>query len=122
MDLILAWHMNDEAQIEALLKDGADPNYQNLIGDTLLHKASKKGAINVVKIALKYGADFNLQNKIGDTALHEASYANRMEVIDYLLTCGADDSIENKNGRTAREVASYYGYNLSVYDKHGTVE
>ena len=118
MDLILAWHFNDESQIESLLKEGTDPNYQNLIGDTLLHKASKKGNLDVVKILLKYKAHVNIQNNCGDTPLHEASYANRMEVVDYLLSSGANYTIQNKNGRTPKEIALYYGYNTTVYDKY----
>jgi ankyrin repeat protein len=70
----MAWHLKDESQIEELLKDGYDPNKQKLIGDTLLHRASKRRDPKVVQLLLKYGVDPNIQNKMGDTALHEASY------------------------------------------------
>lgn len=49
----------DENRIEALLKAGANPNYQNDNGDTLLHEAIRSYSKSLVALLIKYGVDVN---------------------------------------------------------------
>lgn len=54
---------------ELLLKQGADPNYQDSKKMTALHYMLKKGSpIEQVEMVLKHGAQGNIKNKEGKTA------------------------------------------------------
>src|SRR5215831_14378941 len=54
---------------EELLKQGADPNYQDLKGTSALHCMLKKGADKkYIRLILGYGARTDIENRAGATA------------------------------------------------------
>ncbi len=78
-------------------------DYQNDMGNTLLHIVAQNGNKRLVKLCMRRGADLNAQNLTGQTALHFAFGYGYTEVGDYLVKKGADDSIRNKDGLTCYE-------------------
>eukprot|EP00606_Chrysophyceae_sp_TOSAG23-5_P000215 GSChrysophyteH2.ASY1.ANO1.1443.1 assembled CDS len=78
-------------------------DYQNDMGNTLLHVVAQNGNKRLVKLCMRRGADLNGQNLTGQTALHFAFGYGYTEVGDYLVKKGADDSIRNKDGLTCYE-------------------
>jgi len=67
------------------MKKEADPNLQNVYGDTPLNKASYNGDVAVVTTLLEYGADPNGRSKTGYFALYYAAQENKSDVINVLL-------------------------------------
>lgn len=78
-------------------------DYQDELGNSLLHVAAQNGNKRLVKLCLRRGAQLNLQNLHGQTALHYAYGYGYDECGDYLVKRGADDSIRNKDGLTCYE-------------------
>ena len=87
-------------------------DYQDDMGNTLLHVVAQNGNRRLVKLCLRRGADLNLQNLSGQTALHFAFGYGYVEVGEYLVKKGADDSLRNKDGNTCYEGLS--GRELSL--------
>lgn len=82
-----------------------DINKQDDSGWSLLHFASWRGYINVVKMLLDQGANVNLTILDGSTALILASFNNRLEISKILLNKGATVDNRNKYGQTALNVS-----------------
>jgi len=78
-------------------------DYQDDLGNTLLHVVSQNGNRRLIKLCMRRGADLNLQNLTGQTALHFAFGYGYVEAGEYLVKKGADDSIRNKDGLTCYE-------------------
>ena len=88
----------DTDAIAAQLSAGADPNVQNVAGETALHWAALRGYTEVIIALLDAGADLNVQNVAGETALHWAALRGYTEAIIVLLSAGADPNTKANNG------------------------
>jgi ankyrin repeat protein len=103
--LIEAVSMRRSEKIKAALKNGADVNARNLIGQSAIHYAIStvygKGGLEIAKLLLENGADVNAKDQFGFTPLAEASKMNhKIKYAKLLLDYGADvnakyDSIHN---------------------------
>ncbi len=71
--------------LSALLEDPHELNKQNIIGDTPLHIACKKGNLNIVNLILQYKADLNVKNFKDYTPLHIAVENKHLSIIKVLL-------------------------------------
>jgi hypothetical protein len=103
------------AEVEALVNQpdwNVPVDYQNDMGNTLLHIVAQNGNKRLVKLSLRRGADLNMQNLTGQTALHFAFGYGYDEVGDYLVKKGADDSIKNADGLTCYEGLGGHELNL----------
>jgi hypothetical protein len=78
-------------------------DYQDDMGNSLMHFATQNGNKRMVKLCLRRGSALNLQNLLGQTPLHFAYGYGYAEVGDYLINKGADDTIKNKDGLTCYE-------------------
>ena len=87
-------------------------DYQNDMGNTLLHIVAQNGNKRLIKLCMRRGADLNQANLTGQTALHFAFGYGYTEAGEYLVKKGADDSIRNKDGLTCYEGLGGHELNL----------
>ncbi|KAJ8667125.1 hypothetical protein QAD02_008787 [Eretmocerus hayati] len=77
--------------IKLLLSGGADADLPfDESGKTVLHCASWKGFLKIVKILIEFNANVNAQTTNGFTALHYAIQNDHKEIVEILLKSGAD--------------------------------
>src|SRR5688572_29248936 len=96
---------NDLAQLQALVKGGADPNVADPRGGaTPLMYAAAVGSTAAMNILLDNGAKANATNATGATALMWA--ATDIAKVRLLLSRGADVNIASQRGRTALQSAA----------------
>ncbi|RNF25797.1 26S proteasome non-ATPase regulatory subunit 10 [Trypanosoma conorhini] len=102
------------ATVRLLLQWGASIDHQNRRGQSALHRATSRGASDVVEELVttsqkehsraEHRRWMNLQDYRGDTALFYASMENNEELGRYLLRHGLDREIRNKEGKEFWEV------------------
>ena len=93
----------------ALLSKGADPNYRDNDGYTMLHRAATHGHAHIASVLIAHKADINAQetaSTLGWTPLHTAASSGHLEVAKVLLTHGAD--IHSNVNSTPLHVAIKY--------------
>lgn len=89
--LINAVRANKEATVLALIKEGADVNYQAPCGETALTAAVSGGVVPFVKALISAGADVNVrETSSGQTPLMFAAMNGNHEMVRLLLNAGAD--------------------------------
>lgn len=98
-DLIAAAAQNDLAGVEKLLKDGADANARDALGNRPLLHAARLGATEMVRLLLEAGADPNFKG-MGYTPLGLAALNGHPGVADWLLQFGAFTTTRSDNGLT----------------------
>ncbi len=80
--LIDAVKNNNLAEVQKLIKNGADINEQDPYGGTALHFAADIGAVDIVETLIKNKADVNAKNQnYGMTPLMVASSADRAHIM-----------------------------------------
>jgi Ankyrin repeats (3 copies)/Ankyrin repeats (many copies) len=78
-------HRNDARVARLLVAHGADPNTRESIhGFTPLHRASKFGRIEIVRLLIEHGANVEVKNDGGSTPLDVASGEQREEIVKLL--------------------------------------
>ncbi|MEC8882750.1 MAG: ankyrin repeat domain-containing protein, partial [Pseudomonadota bacterium] len=108
-------------QLEEILKNGANPNYQNKDGTTPLMLAAEKCSIELVDDLLDAKADPLIQDKKGNTALHHAARVGAARAGTYTMTENHAEIVEsltnrdfkivelkNNQGQTALHLAAEY--------------
>lgn len=96
---------NDAGQLVFLIDQGADPNMQNGIGETLLYVATgNRGGPAVTRVLLLAGASTAIKNNSGRTPLHNAASWCTVESVQMLLDAGADPYLVDNDGRTPLDV------------------
>lgn len=88
-----------------LLKAGANIEFADSDGQTVLMAAASAGENELVKILLAAGANVNAIDKGEETALMAAVLNYRNDVIQTLLAAGADINVENCFAQTALDRA-----------------
>ncbi len=96
---------NSYQEVKDELQQGADVNYQDQDGVTVLIYAARTGNTAIAKLLLEKGATLNLQKKDGWTALMMAVLTNHPEVVQLLLEAGADRDITSEKNKTALDYA-----------------
>jgi ankyrin repeat protein len=88
--LQIAARGNQTAIMEMLLRNGADPNLSGgEYGNTPLHDAAERGAIEAARLLLENGADVNSRTKRGHPPIHLATSKGKDEMVALLLEHGA---------------------------------
>lgn len=75
---------------------------------TPLHRAAKKGAIDITKALIDAGSDVNAIASDGMAPLHYAAYSENPEMITLLLDANADATLKDTDGRSPRDIAELY--------------
>jgi ankyrin repeat protein len=99
--LIYAIRLGDLDAVKILLSHGADPNSQNIYGDTPLHSVFwNKSSESITEELLCYGADLRRKNDIGHTPLHSAAMNGLVGVARILVLNGASVDCQSFSGAT----------------------
>ena len=119
----------DEAEVEDLLRRGANPNACDAVGISVLNEAVEQGHSAIVERLIRAGADVNHRTPDGWTPLHHAVDAEAdaflqvgkprdLAVIRLLLQAGADPHAKwERAGRpseTPLDMARQYGWREAV--------
>ena len=91
--------------VYSLLQGGADINFTDKHGQTILHEIARAWHSDVGKFLLSHGADINKGDKFGRTPLHLAASVGYTEMITFLVENGA-----NINSRTSNEMQTPIHY------------
>jgi ankyrin repeat protein len=90
---------------EFLFVELTDPNQKGMTGDTMLHAAVVRGALDDVEVLLGSGALVDAIGDLGNTPLHHAASRGNVDIIRKLLQCGAEVNIKNEFGQTPLDLA-----------------
>jgi ankyrin repeat protein len=108
MNMCIAAHAGDLAEIEALLAD--DPGLldarDDVSGWTALMTSCWMGHVAVVRFLLDRNASVNERGNGGFTALYLASLHGQLPVVRMLLERGADPTIAHDSGNTPLIIAT----------------
>jgi len=101
-DLLWAAHNSDAAQVDRLLKAGANPNAKNQFGATPLSEAAFSGNLAIIEKLLRAGADPDSPGADGQTALMLVARTDNTAAAELLLEHGAHvDAREKQKDQTA---------------------
>ncbi|MGI5172599.1 ankyrin repeat domain-containing protein [Treponema sp. OMZ 840] len=90
---------DNDSLIKIFIKNGADLNLRDYLGNTPLHACVRWEAQKAALMLLK-SADVNAKNLSGKTALHEAAHGGRIKTAKLLLNHKADINSSDITGRT----------------------
>ena len=91
---------NYKKLISEMMKQKFPIDLKDSAGKTILHYASEKGLLNVVKRAVARKANINMQTPEGWSPLHLASVNSHFPVIEFLVSKKANVNIKDKEGVT----------------------
>ena len=107
--LLDAAEAGDTAEVQSLLREGANPNAKGGYGNTALMGAAVRGHTETVRALLEKGAEVNAKDNAGWTPLFWAAFSRRTDTVRALLEKGADVNAKNKYDDTALIHAAYAG-------------
>ena len=90
----------DSTCVTMVIEAGADLEYENAQGVTLLHYAASRGLRDLTETLLARGADPNATTTNGDTPLHWLGFSGRDDMVALLLENGATPLPVNAEGET----------------------
>ena len=102
------------AQLNLLLKQGAQINATNANRETALHAAAALGQYAAVRLLLQQGANPNATTSNGWTPLHSAARFRHPQIAKLLVTRGSHINATNKQGKTAVALATQVGANTTA--------
>ena len=130
-NLIISTDKSDLANVQLLLKRGANINVTTFEGVTPLMYAVQNDNLEMVRLLVEDSADINKKPVSGATALITASMQNYYEIAEYLVQKGADLEIRDENGVSAvlyaaaynnfdiMDMLIYYGADINTRDNDG---
>ena len=90
-----------------LIQKGADVNYKDAQGNTLLHLAVQNKDKEMVLLLLENGADVNAQNREGKSALH-FNFVLKTDLLDEVLALGGDVNLADIDGKKPYHLAKRF--------------
>jgi ankyrin repeat protein len=93
--------------LQFALQNGANPNIQNMKGNTPTHSECNENLfLTTIKILIQYNADFNMVNEDNDTPIHilTENYSLNTNQINLFLQNGFKLNIYNFNGDTVKKL------------------
>ncbi|XP_059575536.1 ankyrin repeat and LEM domain-containing protein 1 isoform X2 [Alligator mississippiensis] len=107
----------EAAAVEALLKQGADPNLVLPEGIAAVHLAAGKereSGVRCLQLILQYGGDPNARSAEELTPLHVAASWGCYKCLKLLLRKGGDPDLEDQDGSRAIDLATEQGNTMCV--------
>ena len=98
--LLDAAEAGDTAEVQSLLREGANPHAKGGYGNTALMGAAVRGHTETVRALLEKGAEVNAKGNTGRTALMEAALEGYTETVRTLLEKGAEVNAKDNAGWT----------------------
>src|SRR6266480_537141 len=98
--LLDAAEAGDTAEVQSLLREGANANAKGDYGNTALMGAAVRGHTESVRALLEKVADVNAKGNTGRTALMEAALEGYTDTVRTLLEKGADVNAKDNMGWT----------------------
>lgn len=95
----------NEKIIKLLLDYGADPNKQDLFGDTPLYQTAHHHRPEMLKVLLEQGADPNIKNNAGLSPIHMVTKNCYMDMLELLLKYNADVNAVGLDGKALLHIA-----------------
>jgi len=92
--------------IQHQLDSGADINFTDKYGQTILHEAAREWHPDVSLFLLKRKANINATDNFGRTPLHVAAATDYKEMVQILIENGADREARAKGGQTPLHYAA----------------
>lgn len=103
--------------LKFLLKNGADIQYRDEEGQSILHKAISNMQDDILDFILEKGIDPNVTDKVGKTPLMIAAEWIKIDSVEKLLQAGANINAQDKDGLSAlHHVAPYRGDDSQPHD------
>ncbi len=97
------------ATVSSLLRKKASI-FLSIGGKTVLHRAARKGFLEIVTILLAHGASLETKDRRGRTALYCAIAGKHLEIAKLLISLGADSMTRDNIGRTLLHRAARGGF------------
>ena len=79
---------------------GRTQKMPSVVGESALHKAAKRGHLELVDLLVKKGCNVDAADKDGKTALHKAAERGHLELVDLLVEKGCNVDAADKDGKT----------------------
>ena len=94
-------------EVKDLIKKGADLNWRNKYGETLLHIAAIRNlSAEIIQLLVEKGSEVNSRDYYGYTPLMKAvMHRNNLFTINYLLENGADINFQTLTGYSTLMIA-----------------
>jgi len=117
--LARACRRRDLFQVQALLRDKADPNERSAAGETPLLEAANGGDVNVVALLLGHGADVATRARPGFEADAERGLQQHIKVLFYIFRERGKSAVDRRAALERLPVALDPGALAHVYVKLG---
>ena len=101
--LVEAASHNDIAQVQALLRQGEDPNLPGFDGATALEHATRHQNIDMIRALFDKGADINMTDGKRSLLLTYIGAASDPILVSFFLDHGLPIDISAENGKTDRK-------------------
>ncbi|CAG8955093.1 hypothetical protein HYFRA_00007108 [Hymenoscyphus fraxineus] len=107
--------------LSQLVESGADLEYENEWGESLLALASRGGHTKVVEYLIQKGAALKSRSTAGWTPLHLAVGQGHVDIVRVLLAHGTPMNIQSSNGWIPLHLATWQGHIniVSILLEHG---
>lgn len=110
--LITACEEGNLENVKMELEKGADPNYQDILGQTPLiiaiYSSNKTNVIEIIQQLIDKGANVNhIKESTGIPALFEAVRIDEPSIVETLLKFGADPNIITESGNSPMSLSIY---------------
>ena len=100
-----------EATVDLLLQKDADVNMQSFNGQTVLHFASSKDNLDIVRKLIAHKASARVKDKRGQLPLHRAAAVGSVPIVKLLL--------ENKSPVDASDIDGMTALHHAISEGHG---
>ena len=93
--------------VEYLISKGADVNAKDEFNDYVIHYASEKDSLPIVKSLIEqYDVDIDMKGWRERTPLHCACNFNNANIVKYLISKGANQNAKDTNGKPPYELTT----------------